>query len=85
MERPSLNQKKVRDLLAGIKDGNALAAKHAVQASPLFLNDFTLTTNFLATVLDTGTKRSIRDISQVETSGGYQGRGQGRGRGRGRG
>ena len=77
--------KKVRDLLAGIKDGNVLVDKLAVQASPLFLNDFTLTTNFLATELDTGTKRSIRNISQVEARGGYQGRGQGRGRGRGQG
>ena len=81
--------KKVRDLLAGIKDGNALAAKLAVQANPLFLNDFTQATNFLATTLDTGTKRSIRNLSQVETRGeirgGYQGRGRGRGRGRGHG
>ena len=34
--------KKVRGLLAGIKDGNALAAKLAVQDIPLFLNDFIL-------------------------------------------
>ena len=82
--------KKVRDLLAGIKDGNSLAAKLAVQDSPLFLNDFTQATNFLATALDTETKRSVRNLSQVEskdeTQRGYQGRGtqggyQGRGRG----
>ena len=71
--------KKVRDLLAGIKDGNALATKLAVQARPLFLNDFTQVTNFLATALDTGTKRPVRNLSQVEskdeTQSGYQGRG----------
>jgi hypothetical protein len=73
--------KKVRDLLAGIKDGNALAAKLTVQATPMFMNDFSQATNFLATCLDTGTKRSVRNISQVEVRGGYQGRGRGRGRG----
>ena len=59
--------KKERDLLAGIKDGNVLVTKLTVQASTRFLNDFTQATNFLAMALDTGTKTSLRNLSQVET------------------
>jgi len=69
--------KKVRDLLAGFKEGNAIAAKLTAQASPHFLNDFTQATNFLATALDTSAKRSIRTLSQVETRAGNRGGGPG--------
>ena len=67
--------KKVRDLLAGIKDGNAIAAKLTVQTTPQFLNDFTQATNFLATAFDTGARRFIRTLSKVETRAGNRGEG----------
>jgi hypothetical protein len=65
--------KKVRDLLQGIKDPNAAAAKLTVQATATMLEDFTQATNFLATALDVSSKQSTHHVSQIATRGSGRG------------
>ncbi len=77
--------KRVRDLLQGIKDPKANAAKETILANNHLRNDFTSAVTHLATSLQL--QGSISDTNPRNVSGLQSGRGggrQGRGRGRGR-
>jgi hypothetical protein len=92
-------EKRVRDLLQGIKDNSpaANAAKGTILATPNLRNNFSNAVTHLATTLQLSLSlQETRNISTTQTGGpgrngrgrgrdGGRGRGHGRGRGRGRG
>jgi len=80
--------KRVRDLLTGIKDTSLNAAKQTIMAMPTLRADFAATVAHLATSLQMNAALlpDVRNISSaITTTGRGDGRGNNRGRGRGRG
>jgi hypothetical protein len=83
--------KRVRDLLQGIKDPKANAAKETILANNHLRNDFTAAVTHLATSLQLqssiseGSNRNIRGLQCGHGNGGRQGRGRGQGNNQGRG
>lgn len=84
-------EKRVRDLLANIKDNSPIAnaAKGTILATPNLRNNFSNAVAHLSTTLQLGQSQDTRNISTTTTTGkggrGGGGRGQNRGGGRGRG
>lgn len=84
--------KRVRDLLTGIKDASLNAAKQTIMAMPTLRTDFAAAVSHLATSLQMNAALlpDVRNISTTTSSGrgggrGSNNRGRGRGRGKGRG
>ncbi len=83
-----LQEKRVRDLLVGIKDNSpaANAAKGTILATPNLRTSFENAVAHLATTLQLNQSyQDSRNISSINTSNDIRGQGRGRGRGRGRG
>lgn len=81
--------KKVRDFLDGISDPRCSAIKLAVQASPLYMNNFNEMVNYVSGAIDllkSGNTPSTRQISEISTQeqqniGGVRSNSRGGGRG----